>query len=152
MGENVKQATTESDSKKTEDIEDQYEFDSYPSEDKVELSEDELKKVILVFLESRDVGPVAENSLKNSVKLDGEMITIELTNPIEVDGIEKVRAEFLNFVRRKFQNSGIQLQHKVNIEKAADRPYTAKDKFEAMLKENPLLGRLRDTFGLDTDY
>lgn len=90
--------------------------------------------------------------MKNSVKLDEEMITVELTNPIEVDGIEKIRASFLTFVRRKFQNSSIQLQHIVNVEKAADRPYTAKDKFEAMLKENPLLGKLRDTFGLDTDY
>jgi|TARA_R100000027_G_C2233858_1_gene89964 hypothetical protein len=108
--------------------------------------------VILEFLDKHDVGPVAENSLKNSVKLDGEMITVELTNPIEVDGIEKIRASFLTYVRNKFQNSSIQLQHIVNVEKAADRPYTAKDKFEAMLKENPLLGKLRDTFGLDTDY
>lgn len=108
--------------------------------------------MILEFLKQNDVGPVAENSLKNSVKLDDEMITVELTNPIEVDGIEKIRADFLKFIRNRFQNNSIQLQHKVNIEKAADRPYTAKDKFEAMLKENPLLGKLRDTFGLDTDY
>jgi sulfite reductase alpha subunit-like flavoprotein len=80
------------------------------------------------------------------------MITVELTNPVEVDGIEKIKGDLLSFVRKKFHNDAIQLQHKVNIEKAADRPYTPKEKFEAMLKENPLLGKLRDTFGLDTDY
>jgi hypothetical protein len=116
------------------------------------LNEAELKSAIVEFLKNNNVGPVIENSLKNSVGLQGEMISIELTNPIEVDGIEKIRADLLSFIRKKFQNTAIQLQHKVNIEKAADRPYTAKDKFEAMLKENPLLGKLRDTFGLDPDY
>jgi len=80
------------------------------------------------------------------------MITVELKNPVEVDGIEKIKAEFLNFIRTTFKNKTIQLQHQVNIEKAAERPYTPKEKFEAMLKENPLLGKLKDTFGLDTDY
>lgn len=122
------------------------------AEERKEFTEPEMKAAILEFIKSNKVGPVIENSLKNSIKLDEEMITVELTNPVEVDGIEKVRTDLLNFIRRKFQNSAIQLQHKVNIEKAADRPYTAKDKFEAMLKENPLLGKLRDTFGLDTDY
>jgi len=122
------------------------------AEERKEFNEAELKSTILEFIKNNKVGPVIENSLKNSVKLEGEMITVELTNPVEVDGIEKVRTDLLNFIRKKFQNSSIQLQHKVNIEKAADRPYTAKDKFEAMLKENPLLGKLRDTFGLDTDY
>jgi len=80
------------------------------------------------------------------------MITVELKNPVEVDGIEKIKAEFLNFIRTTFKNKAIQLQHQVNIEKAAERPYTPKEKFEAMLKKNPLLGKLKDTFGLDTDY
>lgn len=93
-----------------------------------------------------------ENSLKNSIKLEGEMITVELTNPVEVDGLEKIKAELLTFIRNKFQNNAIQLQHNVNIEKAAERPYTPKEKFEAMMKENPLLGKLKDTFGLDPDY
>ncbi|WKV10814.1 hypothetical protein [Marivirga harenae] len=95
---------------------------------------------------------MAENSLKNSIRLENESITVELTNPIEVDGIERIKSDFLTFLRNKFQNSAIQLQHKVNIEKAAERPYTPKEKFEAMLKENPLLSKLKDTFGLDTDY
>lgn len=111
-----------------------------------------MRSAILEFIEINKVGPVIANSLKNSIKLEGEMITVNLTNPVEVDGIERIRVELLTFIRAKFQNRAIQLQHKVNIEKAADRPYTAKDKFEAMLKENPLLGKLRDTFGLDTDY
>jgi sulfite reductase alpha subunit-like flavoprotein len=92
------------------------------------------------------------NSLKNSIKLEDHMITVELTNPVEVDGLEKIKAGFLTFIRNKFQNNAIQLQHKVNIEKAAERPYTPKEKFEAMLKANPLLNKLKDTLGLDPDY
>jgi hypothetical protein len=126
--------------------------ESFSSEEGQELNEEELKSTILEFIKDNKIGPVIANSLKNSVQLEGEMITVELTNPVEVDGIERIRVDLLTFIRAKFQNRSIQLQHKVNIEKAADRPYTAKDKFEAMLKENPLLGKLRDTFGLDTDY
>lgn len=126
--------------------------ESFSSEEGQELNEEELKSTILEFIKDNKIGPVIANSLKNSVQLEGEMITVELTNPVEVDGIERIRVDLLTFIRTKFQNRSIQLQHKVNIEKAADRPYTAKDKFEAMLKENPLLGKLRDTFGLDTDY
>ncbi len=122
------------------------------TEEGKELNEGELKSAILEFIKNNKVGPVIENSLKNSVKLKGEMITVELTNPVEVDGIEKIKADLLTFIRKKFQNKAIQLQHQVNIEKAAERPYTPKEKFEAMLKENPILGKLRDTFGLDTDY
>jgi len=117
-----------------------------------EFNEEALKSIILEFIKNNKVGPLVENSLKNSMKVEGDMITVELTNPVEVDGIEKIKADFLNFVRNRFHKRSIQLQHKVNIEKAAERPYTPKEKFEAMLKENPLLGKLKDTFGLDTDY
>ncbi|WKK75145.1 hypothetical protein QYS49_26645 [Marivirga salinae] len=126
--------------------------DNDNTEEGKQLNEGELKSAILEFIKNDKVGPVIENSLKNSVKLKGEMITVELTNPVEVDGIEKIKADLLTFIRKKFQNKAIQLQHQVNIEKAAERPYTPKEKFEAMLKENPILGKLRDTFGLDTDY
>jgi DNA polymerase-3 subunit gamma/tau len=118
----------------------------------IEFDEPSLKSAIMEFIELNKVGPVVGNSLKNSIKLEDEMITVELTNPVEVDGLEKIKSDFLTFVRKRFQNNNIQLQHKVNIEKAAERPYTPKEKFEAMLKENPLLGKLKDTFGLDTDY
>lgn len=118
----------------------------------IDFDEPSLKSAILDFVDKNKVGPVVENSLKNSIKLEGEMITVELTNPVEVDGLEKIKAELLTFIRNKFQNNAIQLQHKVNIEKAAERPYTPKEKFEAMMKENPLLGKLKDTFGLDPDY
>lgn len=118
----------------------------------IDFDEPSLKSAILDFVDKNKVGPVVENSLKNSIKLEGEMITVELTNPVEVDGLEKIKAELLTFIRNKFQNNAIQLQHNVNIEKAAERPYTPKEKFEAMMKENPLLGKLKDTFGLDPDY
>jgi hypothetical protein len=139
----VEQASEDSEQKSDENIH---------NDEVKQLSEGELKSTILEFIKSNKVGPVIANSLKNSVKLEEEMITVELTNPVEVDGIEKIRADLLRFIRGKFQNSGIQLQHHVNIEKAAERPYTPKEKFEAMLKENHLLGKLKDTFGLDTDY
>lgn len=118
----------------------------------IDFDESSLKSAILEFIDKNKVGPVVENSLKNSIKLEAEMITVELTNPVEVDGLEKVKADFLKYLRSKFQNNKISLQHKVNIQKAAERPYTPKEKFEAMLKENPLLGKLKDTFGLDPDY
>lgn len=119
---------------------------------KLDLNAEELKKVVNQFVEQNKVGPLVENSLKNSIHLEEQMITVELSNPVEVDGIEKIKADFLNFIRAKFQNQEIQLQHHVNIEKAAERPYTPKEKFDAMMKENPLLGKLRDAFGLDPDY
>ena len=122
------------------------------TEERKPLNQSDLKSATSDFIRENKVGPVIENSLKNSFKIDGDLITIELTNPVEVDGIEKIRGDFLNFIRKEFDNKAIQLQHKVNVEKIAHRPYTAKDKFEAMLKENPILGKLRDTFGLDTDY
>lgn len=152
MGAKIEQSTPiPSTEKEPENVEDEVE-DTGQSAEGVALNELELKSAISEYITNKKIGPIIEYSLKNSVQLHGSMITVELKNPIEVDGIEKIKSDLLNFIRKRFQNKSIQLQHQVNIEQAAERPYTPKEKFEAMLKVNPALGKLRDTFGLDTDY
>lgn len=90
--------------------------------------------------------------MKNSLGIEGDDVMVQLTNPVEVGAIEELKADFTQYLRQQFNSPQLQLNHQINVEKAADRPYTPKEKFEAMLKKNPALSKLKDTFGLDTDF
>lgn len=75
-----------------------------------------------------------------------------MTNPLEVDAIEQIKADLVNYLRRTFNTEDLQLTYEVSAQNAIERPYTPKEKLEAMIKKNPALEKLKEKFGLDTDF
>ncbi len=113
-----------------------------------------LKKSIVTYLEENDshIDIMAKNTLKNDFTFEDDTITFTLTNPLEKDKIEAEKAGLLKFLRSTFKNTKLHLDYDVNVQAKASRPYTPKEKFEAMMEKHPILSQLKDKLGLDTDY
>ncbi len=98
------------------------------------------------------VTALASNALTNEFILESTTITFKLTNPLEVDAIESVKAELVTHLRATYKENAIQLVYEVSSTNAIDRPYTPKEKFDAMMKKNPSLVKMKEIMGLDTDF
>ncbi len=118
------------------------------------LSVNALKIEFKNFLEERKgtITALASNAITNDFTVEGVEVSFKLTNPLEVDAIETIKAELVNYLRSRFQNNEIQLVYKVSSSNATERPYTPKEKFEAMMKKNPNLAKMKEIMGLDTDF
>ncbi|GAA5024271.1 hypothetical protein GCM10011506_07800 [Marivirga lumbricoides] len=118
------------------------------------FNEENIKLQLKEFLEKEknNIGALSANALTNSFKLDGNSIIIQLTNLLEVDAIEQIKADLINYLRGAFGIAELQLNHEVSAQNAIERPYTPKEKLEAMMKKNPALEKLKEKFGLDTDF
>lgn len=64
--------------------------------------------------------------------------------------LEEVRAELQQFMRDQLNNDHFAIQLvEIKEETTGRRPYTDREKFEDMVKDNPALGDLKDKFGLE---
>ena len=83
----------------------------------------------------------------------GHELIILLANPIEEPLLQSIRTELVTYLREKLSNSSInvigQLQLPENRQRVA---YTNKEKFDALVAKNPLIGELRDRFSLDSEF
>ena len=67
--------------------------------------------------------------------------------------IEKEKIDQHEFLRNKLQNDTIEVITKIQEKTDEERiPYTNKDKYEQMAKENPKLQNLKEKLGLDLDF
>ena len=57
----------------------------------------------------------------------------------------------MNYLRTHLQNSHIQMRVQVDETNQKHLAYTATEKYEHLLKINPVLGKLKDEFNLTTD-
>lgn len=97
---------------------------------------------------------VAEYHLLNrGFEAKGHELIILLTNSIEEPLLQSIRTELVSYLREKLSNSSInvigQLQLAENRQRIA---YTNKEKFDALVAKNPLIGELRDRFSLDSEF
>ncbi|MBK6263471.1 hypothetical protein JKA74_00375 [Marivirga sp. S37H4] len=118
------------------------------------LNEDTIKVELKNFLarEKGKIGALGANALTNSFVIQENLITLQLTNPVEVDAIETIKADLVTYLRGVFKRELLQINYEVNAQNAIERPYTPKEKFDSMVKKNPILGKLKDKLGLDTDF
>jgi DNA polymerase-3 subunit gamma/tau len=55
----------------------------------------------------------------------------------------------MNFIKKKIQNTTIELEIDVNEKATKKYAFTTRDKFEKLKEKNPLIDKLRTTFDLD---
>lgn len=80
--------------------------------------------------------------------LNGVTIEVEVENAVQSDQLKLGKIDILNFLRVELRNFALDL-NVVMVEKTKDRkPYTAQEKYQAMVAKNPLLEELRKTFDL----
>ena len=56
------------------------------------------------------------------------------------------------YLRKKLENDAIEVITKIQENNKERVPYTNKDKYEQMAKDNPNLNTLREKLGLDFDF
>lgn len=91
--------------------------------------------------------------INGKLELDKEnfLVTITVRNKLQVDEIKENRKKIVDILRRKLDNKLLQLRIKEENNPQTKKPYTTKEKYEHMVKKNPVLKDLRDRLGLDTN-
>ena len=80
--------------------------------------------------------------------LNGVTIEVEVENAVQSEQLKLGKIDILNYLRVELRNFSLDL-HVVMVEKTKDRkPYTAQEKYQAMVAKNPMLEELRKTFDL----
>ncbi|MGY5849775.1 DNA polymerase III subunit gamma/tau [Salegentibacter sp. F14] len=81
--------------------------------------------------------------------LDGLDIILEMPNETMKLDLEKEKNKLMGFLKKKLQNTQINLLIKVNETKAKTFAFTPMEKYNKLKEKNPLLDKLRSTFDLD---
>jgi DNA polymerase-3 subunit gamma/tau len=76
-------------------------------------------------------------------------ISVTLPNKLMKNQLERGRPAILKFLREKLNNYGIAIT--VNVSETVEKKfaYTPQEKYEKLKEKNPLLEKLKNTFGLD---
>jgi DNA polymerase III subunit gamma/tau len=81
--------------------------------------------------------------------IENTLLTFKLTNKIQHDIFYEIKQELLNFLRKKLENSEIQVEAIITSIESKAKPRTEQEKFEAMAKKNPEIIKLKEELGLD---
>ena len=85
--------------------------------------------------------------------VDDCKIHLQIANKSQEVLIEKEKINLHEFLRNKLQHDNIEIVTKIQEKNNEERiPYTNKDKYEQMTKENPNLNKLKKELGLDFDF
>ncbi len=119
------------------------------------FTEEDLKKAWNEY--SLEIKKQLKNSLYSTlnsspIQLTSEKkIIIEIKNSIEAADLDKEKIDLLGFLRKKLNNTFIQLEYKVQSEDKITF-LDSKAKFDKMCKENESLIKFQKLFNLDIDY
>ncbi|MFP4505428.1 MAG: DNA polymerase III subunit gamma/tau [Cyclobacteriaceae bacterium] len=93
-------------------------------------------------------------TLNQEVKLldDGVTIPLKLSNTLQVDKVEEVRIELIQYLRRELHNNRINITAELVKEEKGRRLYTASEKLAYLMEKNPQVRLLKEKLGLDPDY
>jgi len=84
--------------------------------------------------------------------LDDHTITIHISNSIEQDILVRFKTELLKHLRDNLDNDQIKIDTSLKKEGKSKKIYTNTDKFNHLAKKNPNLIKLKNKFGLDTEF
>lgn len=93
-------------------------------------------------------------SKHNPILKEKFQIEFLVDNHVQFDDVERDKANLLEVVREELKNWKVQLRVVIDEEEGddGDSLYDPYSKFEAMIKENPALGQLKEKLDLDIDY
>ena len=90
-------------------------------------------------------------SNKHLELLENHTVALELDNDIQVDFFNEERTEILSYLRKKLNNYALQFETRRAANTKVLEPYTPQEKYEYMLKKNPMLKKFRDKLDLDLE-
>jgi DNA polymerase-3 subunit gamma/tau len=84
--------------------------------------------------------------------LDDHTITIHISNSIEQDILIRFKTDLLKHLRDNLENDQIKIDTSLKKTEKSEKIYTNTDKFNHLAKKNPNLIKLKNKFGLDTEF
>jgi len=76
---------------------------------------------------------------------------LQLDNRAQEITLKERRADLLDFLRGELRNQKIQLTTRLEETVNQSKPYTAEDKYRAMVEKNPALKTLRENLDMELD-
>jgi len=89
---------------------------------------------------------------KRKPEVNANVIVLTVDNKVQADLIKEKKVGMLGFIRAKLNNYQMQIEAKVTEVTSKDKPYTSQDKYDKMVKKNPVLKKLKDQLSLEIDY
>jgi len=119
-----------------------------------DFDQEKLEKVWLYYTES--VAGQYPNfysilSTRKPALLENHVIELQLDNRAQEITLKERRADLLDFLRGELRNQKIQLTTRLEETVNQSKPYTAEDKYRAMVEKNPALKTLRENLDMELD-
>ena len=135
---------------KTED--DKTEKNDAPQKQDEPINETRVRQVWREYAEQRKDQVAEYHLLSQAFTLRNNVITLQLTNPIEEPLLQGIKSDLVSYLREKIHNSTLQVEGVMQQNNIKRKAYTNKEKFEYLVEKNPLLKDLQEKLGLDPDY
>ena len=100
----------------------------------------------------RVVSEIEQLILTRQMFKKGMNALIILNSSLEIAILDRIEVELVNFLREALSNDQLVLQKEIREDPKKDKIFTSKDKYDFMVKEQPLLKKLKDKLGLDFEY
>ncbi len=114
--------------------------------------ESKLRDVWSQYAEQRKNHVAEYHLLNQSFTLKSNIVTVQLTNPVEEPLLAAMRLDLVNYLREKLGNGRLQVESEMQQTTTKKKAYTNKEKFEYLAEKNPLLKNLQERLGLDPDF
>jgi DNA polymerase III subunit gamma/tau len=119
-----------------------------------DFSQEKLEKVWLYYTESIAQQYPNFYSILSSRKpmlKDNFSIVLTIDNKAQELTLKERRMDLLDFLRAELRNQKIQLETNLIETVSQSKPYTAEDKYRAMVEKNPALKTLRESLDLELE-
>lgn len=83
---------------------------------------------------------------------DGVTIPLKMTNTLQMDVLNEVRVELIQYLRKELHNSQINVTAELVKDEKQRKLYTASEKLNYLMEKNPQVRALKEKLGLDPDY
>ena len=86
------------------------------------------------------------------VRAKDELIEVFTDNAIQLDLVREKKPEILRVLHAELNNFNIDIIPKIKASRKKDIAYLPAEKLQKLIKKNPAVEKLKNTFGLDLDY
>lgn len=131
----------------------QDQFELYHKKELTEsFTEEQLQAKWREFTTSLDNRPNLKSALNNfPVQGADNMLTLKVDSPVQEEQVKGIKPQIVSWLRRELNNSTIDLIIEVAEIEEVKLIYTDSEKYEEMVKKNPVIALLKQRFMLDFD-
>ncbi|PTN09164.1 hypothetical protein [Mangrovibacterium marinum] len=103
------------------------------------------------YLQRLSDRPVLKASLSRTPQIfDSCKLKLQIDSDIVDTEISKIKPDLVSWLRKELRNTGIELITEISeLDDTRARPYSETEKFAEMLRKNPQISLLKQTFNLD---